>query len=231
MNNLTLLANSKINGGEYNKIKIFGETVVTGNLLANKMDVFGASRFESECQITCVNVYGAADFNSQVKIDELTVKGSCNFKSETSIKKINVYGASNFCDQVFKFEEVNVYGALNAKVLEADKILVKGALNCSEQLNADLIEFTSTGHGKINEMVGSKIMVKPKTGLFHLKKDQNVIEVELIEGDDIDIENVKAKVVRGNNVKIGNNCEIDLVEYSNDLKVSDNSQIKETNKF
>jgi cytoskeletal protein CcmA (bactofilin family) len=65
-------------------------------------------------------------------------------------------------------------------------------------------------------MGGQTITVKQKTSLMgNLFKPffQNSLEVNIIEGDHIEIENTNAKIVRGNHVKIGPNCHIGLVEY------------------
>lgn len=45
---------------------------------------------------------------------------------------------------------------------------------------------------------------------------QFVLMVELIEGDVIELININVKIVCGNKVKIGLNCQIEIVEYSGD---------------
>ncbi|MCL6576409.1 hypothetical protein [Kyrpidia sp.] len=41
--------------------------------------------------------------------------------------------------------------------------------------------------------------------------------METIEGDDIYLENTRARVVRGTRVQIGPGCQIGLLEYSEDF--------------
>jgi hypothetical protein len=53
---------------------------------------------------------------------------------------------------------------------------------------------------------------------------------DTIEGDDIYLEYVKAKVVRGNNIEIGPDCEIDLIEYKNTLKQHESSRVGNSRK-
>ena len=50
---------------------------------------------------------------------------------------------------------------------------------------------------------------------------------DTIEGDDIYVEYTTAKTVRGNNVRIGDGCDIGLVEYKNSFELDKGSQIKE----
>lgn len=52
-----------------------------------------------------------------------------------------------------------------------------------------------------------------------------------MEGDQIDIENTKAMIVRGNNVKIGANCNIGLVEYTDELSIDPKAIVGESRKI
>lgn len=53
------------------------------------------------------------------------------------------------------------------------------------------------------------------------------LEVETIEGEDIDLESTKAELVRGRNVVIGAGCEIERVEYSGTLTVDKAAKVGE----
>ena len=53
------------------------------------------------------------------------------------------------------------------------------------------------------------------------------LEAELLEGDNIDIDYAHIKTVRGNNVTVGPNCEIELIEYTGVLTVDKSANVKE----
>jgi hypothetical protein len=53
----------------------------------------------------------------------------------------------------------------------------------------------------------------------------------VIEGDDVYQEDTKAKVVRGNNVMIGQGYEIKLVEYKNHFAGGKGGKVKENKKI
>ena len=57
------------------------------------------------------------------------------------------------------------------------------------------------------------------------------LEAELIEGDEIYLENTRADVVRGKQIEIGPHCKIGLIEYSESLKVHDNSDVGQQTKI
>ena len=51
------------------------------------------------------------------------------------------------------------------------------------------------------------------------------LNAEIIEGDEIYLENTKAKVVRGNRVTIGPGCDIDFVEYQNHFQCEKGTKV------
>ncbi|HIC96284.1 TPA: hypothetical protein EYP12_06635 [Candidatus Bipolaricaulota bacterium] len=53
------------------------------------------------------------------------------------------------------------------------------------------------------------------------------LEAELIEGDEISLEWTRARTVRGKKIEIGEGCEIERVEYSEELRVSPGAEVKE----
>ncbi len=229
MNNLNLFATAKLNGGTYNNIRIFGSTEVNGDLSADKLSIYGSAKFISECNIIEIDIFGSSKFEALVKVRDLRVKGACSFNNDVNVENLTVHGAVNFNKKVFRAKKITIYGAVNVNVLESDIIIVKGALNCDEQLNADNIEISSSSKSVIKEMVGSKIVVKPEKKIFGKAKGK--IETDTIEGDEIELENVVAKIVRGKNIKIGPNCKIDKVEYNETLTVSNNAVIGEKEKI
>ena len=52
-----------------------------------------------------------------------------------------------------------------------------------------------------------------------------MLETTVIEGDLISLENTKADVVRGNDITIGDGCEIGTVEYTGKVTYSENAKI------
>ena len=52
-------------------------------------------------------------------------------------------------------------------------------------------------------------------------------KTESVEGDDIYLEYTTAKVVRGNTVRLGAGCKIDLVEYKTSLEKASDCIVKE----
>ncbi|MGA8943178.1 MAG: hypothetical protein WB502_10735, partial [Thermoactinomyces sp.] len=53
------------------------------------------------------------------------------------------------------------------------------------------------------------------------------LSADVIEGDEIELEYTRAKVVRGKNVKIGPGCKVDLVEYQDSYDADSDAEVKE----
>ena len=229
MNNINVFAASSITGGVYNKIRVFGAADINGDVTAESLSVYGAADFNGNCDIKDMSIKGACDFKGYVKAVNLDVKGACDFNGDVHIEFLKIYGAVSFKQKVSRATDIKIYGVVEVETLEADTIMVKGVLECKEQLNADFIEINSNSESEIKEIVGSKIIIQPDKKMF--KKLGKPVVVDLVEGDEIELENVKAKVVRGNTVKIGKYCEIERVEYNDTLVVSNKSDVKESEKI
>ncbi len=115
-----------------------------------------------------------------------------------------------------KGEEIKAKGRLTVgEDCEAEMFKSECQFTIGGLLNADQVDVKIFGECRAQEIGGQTITVKQKTSLFGtIFKPffQNILEADLIEGDHIDIENTK--IVRGNHVKIGPNCTIGLVEYT-----------------
>jgi cytoskeletal protein CcmA (bactofilin family) len=98
-------------------------------------------------------------------------------------------------------------------------------------LNADHIDIRMFGECKAKEIGGQTITVKYKSSVIGnilkpLFKPQ--LETDLIEGDIIELENTLAKIVRGNQVRIGPNCQIGLVEYTGEYSMDKKAVVAES---
>lgn len=231
MEDLNVFSKKVIGGGEYNHLNLYGSCKVTGDIKAESADVFGSARFEKSAEIKKISVKGACKFLGPVKTENMSLYGSTKFEDEVSVKELTIYGATKFFKKVHRSEKIMVYGAVKVDTLEADYIRIQGAIHCKGELNADKIEINSDSNNNIyiNEMVGEEIICKKKSKLFSFRSSGK-IQVNVIEGDKIYLENVEAKVVRGKHVKIGPDCVIDHVEYQ-ELEVSSKSAIKSQEKI
>ncbi|QVK17388.1 hypothetical protein KHQ81_11080 [Mycoplasmatota bacterium] len=229
MNNINVFASSTISGGNYDNIRIFGSAEINGDVVVTNMDVYGSTVFNGTSEIINLKVFGSCHFKSYTCVKEMDIKGSCTFKSDVKVDILKVYGSVDFKENISRAKEVSIYGDVDTKILEADKISIKGYINCTEQLNGETIEVSTNSGSKIKEIVGSDIHIRPDKKSFSRKIKS--IHVDIIEGDNIYLEYVTANIVRGNNIKIGPHCKITSIEYKDSLEASDKSQVEKSNQL
>ncbi len=229
-NNLNIFGEMSISSGTYDKVRIFGSADVLGDVKAESIKVFGSADFKGKCFIDKLTTFGACDFKEYAEIKELNIKGSCIFKDDVKAEYLKIYGSVNFNKKVFRCVEIKIYGEATTETLEADAVYIHGYVNCTEQINGDYIQIETKHGSRIKEMVGTTIVVKPHYKLFSINNNKQVF-VDMIEGDDIYLENVTAKEVRGNKIKIGPRCHIDFIEYHESCEMEDKNAVKKIEKY
>jgi cytoskeletal protein CcmA (bactofilin family) len=241
-NNRDLKINGILNlpGGTFNNVRINGHLTLTNDLTCNDIVVNGMLNVEGKTKALKGKVNGSADFNSDVEFDSLTVMGKSLVTGDSRIKDLKIEGQMRIAKNLTA-EEVNVFGILNINEnCNTEVFRTKGSFTVDGMLNAGIIDMQIHGRSTANEIGGEKISVtKGRKNYFNqiIKSifssfnffDSRLI-ANVIEGDEIYLEHTKAKIVRGDSVEIGPNCEIDLVEFKNKFTKSENSVVKENKK-
>ncbi len=105
----------------------------------------------------------------------------------------------------------------------------EGQFTIGGLLSADEININIHGTCRAKEIGGQTIKVRHRSGTFS-RLFKTVfglqLEAELLEGDNIDIDYAHIRTVRGNNVTVGANCEIELIEYTGVLTVDKKCKCK-----
>lgn len=173
-------------------------------------------RMKHEVKIVCVDYsevstsnYNIASFTESVRTGTLLVDGVVNFSSPK---------------------------------LEADDIKIKGVVKADGEISAENIY--SEGCLKAREIYGERIEIKCATdkgrvynghkvninfslfGQHHEINSENISSVDNIEGTTVILESVRAKSVSGNNVTIGDDCDIDTVYSTGELTISPRAVVR-----
>lgn len=232
-----------ISSGEYENIAISGSGKLSGFVRCESFRTSGSSHGE---EIECKNdfkVSGSSSFSQKVKAGSISVSGSFSCGGDiTADEKISCSGGTK-CEGNLKCGELHVSGGLTAKGdVEAEKVAVSGRINCGGLLNAEEITIKYNCGMEIGSIGGSKIVIVPDQKgkckvrlplLSSLVKGagDNVYIKNDIEGDIIALEGVTAQRVSGRVVAIGEGCEIDLVQYSEELEVEPNAKVGKSEKI
>ncbi|MDR0499810.1 MAG: hypothetical protein LBG97_00990 [Coriobacteriales bacterium] len=188
-------------GGEFEDLRISGVTTCEGDIVAKRMDIDGVATFKGNVLCT--------DFDC----DGVTTVEGC-VKATTA--------------------DIDGVTTINGDKLEADRIRCDGVISVNGQVSADVI--TAAGFINAKEIVGDSITIHSFRKSFVFKlwlKFKEAIgsddfsKVELIEATTVDLRGVRAKIVSGENVKIGPGCVIGRVDCTNELEIDPDAEVKE----
>jgi cytoskeletal protein CcmA (bactofilin family) len=221
------------NGGQFRVVKINGSGTVNSDLECNELECNGSGTINGNVIAKETKVSGHAKFKGNIESQKLTIDGTAKIDKDVSVEKLTVSGKATVGGRV-KCEEIKIQGTFTvhedceAEIFKAESMFTIGGL-----LNADQIDIKMFGECKAKEIGGQNITVKYKgSGIGNLLKSlfKPQLETDLIEGDIIEIENTIAKIVRGNQVRIGPNCQIGLVEYTGEVSMDKKAVVAESRK-
>ena len=222
------------NGGQFRLVILNGSGTVNSDIECNELECNGSGTLKGNVCANDTKVSGNARFHGDIEGEKFKVDGTVKVGGNLSVKSLNISGKANVEGRV-KAEVVNLHGILTVgKDCEAEIFKGKYRFTIGGLLNAEQIDVEVYGECKATEIGGQTISVKPHKGSFigSLLKPffKNQLETDLIEGDKIVLENTVAKVVRGRQVTIGPNCQIGVVEYTDEYLQDKNSIVGDIQK-
>jgi len=209
-------------GGQFRDVVIRGSGQIIGDVECNKYEVFGTG--EQKGDLTAENVM---------------VKGQFKFDGEVNTPELKVYGESNFHGDIFS-DNVTIQGSLKTKGdINAEICKIEGGFEIDGLLNVEIFELSIHWPCSVSEIGGTNIKIKNngKFSFLGLKNmisphsNRSLLEVDTIEADDIYLENTHAKIVRGKNITLGPDCQIDRVEYQDSFVGHEKSNVESTEKL
>ena len=222
------------NGGEFDRVVINGKGTVNGQVNCTLLECNGSGAITGDVKSEKVKISGNGKISGNVVSQNIIIEGGASILGGAKTSKMNIQGKATIGGYV-KGEELRVQGSVAiGGDCEVEVFQLEGQFSIGGLLSAEEIDIETFGACKAHEIGGKSIRVKQKSSvlLSLLKTIKSVtLETELIEGDDIELENTKAKIVRGTHIVVGENCEIDLVEYKETFRVDKNGRVKESVKI
>ena len=87
-------------------------------------------------------------------------------------------------------------------------------------LNAERLKIYLCEDSSAAEVGGGRITIAQE-------KKRGRLKAQSIEGEELDLEAVEARVVRGNIVRIGAGCRIGLAEYTQDIEIESGAVVEQ----
>ena len=240
---MRISGSGRIVAGEYDNIRISGSGHCSGLVRCASFHASGSAGGEAlECKNE-LNVSGSCGFDKDILCGNLGVSGAFSCGGNTTAReKFRCSGGAKVAGNI-KCGELHISGSITAGGdIEAETVKVSGKINCSGLLNAEEINICSSGNMEIGTIGGSKVVIYPErrercierlpllSSLIHFSGGAVRIK-NAIEADTIALENVKTPRVSGRIVAIGENCEIDLVQYSEEIEISPKAKVGRTEKI
>jgi len=204
-----------IGGGMYGDVSIAGAGTVLGDIDVQALMIAGTADVQGKVVATKVTVNGNANFGGDVQASDLTVNGTADIRGGVGAGVLKVTGSCSILGSVnaTRIEvrgSTKIGGDVQAEVFDSQGVFSVGGL-----LNAGTVTIRLYGGCDARDIGGERIDVALGTTWAFLPFfGERNLTADSIEGDVVVLENTRAKVVRGGDVRIGSGCEIDLVEYT-----------------
>ena len=229
---------------ECRSFRTSGASSVEGDLLCENFSCSGATAILGKVECTEVmKTSGSLKVEGDAYAGEVHISGAGKFIGDVKAEKlVSVSGSVKAEKNIESGKSVRISGSakINGDVIGED-IYIGGSFIVGGLINGEKIEIV-LGRGssdkKAAALGGSEITVRCKKEdenfgsvlgflekLFVSEEAVPMLETTVIEGDVISLENTKADVVRGNDITIGDGCEIGTVEYTGKVTYSENAKI------
>lgn len=221
-----------MDGGCYNHISVSGGCKVSSDLVCREIKVSGS--FRGHGNVDCsgdINVSGAFSGEKNVKAMNLTGTGTVKVLGNLEAEKIHVPGGLTVEGDI-SAREIKVTGSLKAAGdVEADSFTASGLVNVGGIINADEVNIKlDVSQSAVGSIGGSHVTVTQGSAgglLSTFLKSVGKLVTESIEGDELELHNVEADIVRGDKVTIHSGCNIGRVEYSEYCSIDETSVVGE----
>lgn len=194
---------------ECKELHASGACHISKNLRCTVAHLSGASKVCGNMECETARCSGATEVRGDVTFRELTMSGVSKIRGNASGENVRISGITE------------IGGLLNAENIE---IFIEASVMSEAQV-------------RIKEIGCTNLTVTPRTNGFNSIFDSLFVKkggvyrcalvcCEVIEGDEVKLFGTSAKIVRGRNVKIGEGCEIERVEYSGSIEIADSAVVK-----
>lgn len=197
-----------------------GSCRVAGNLHATTAHISGSCVVEGDCLCQEFHAAGKAEIKGGVKAHEFHVAGKASVGKDVSAKEVSVAGKVAIRGSVLDAEDVSLSGSINVGGWVRTKdFKSKGQFEIGEGLEAEDVEIRLSGTSRVPLIRARDVTVR--------RGDRNgELLVGTIEGKDVSLESTQASLVRGDDVRIGPYCTVNVVE-ADELEVHESSTVKE----
>jgi len=206
------------------EIRITGSGIVTGNPVRTvDFKAAGSGKVQGSLEAEVARVAGSCSFEGDVTVSEFRSAGSSRIAGRLKADEIEASGSLQVEGDILG-DEISSSGSLQVRgKVEVEEFHSSGSVRIDGGLKAEEVSIDLGGTSKIPTIEAEEIRVKATGGFFRVRGE---LTSERIEGEEIELEATTAALVKGDEVRIGPHCRIDVVE-AKDLVVHQSSEVRE----
>ncbi|BCN31376.1 hypothetical protein [Anaeromicropila herbilytica] len=197
MRDISIEGVGSVSGGEYNKISIEGVGSISDDIKAVEIYIEGVFNCNGRIESDFISCEGVATMNEAIRANRIDISGVM------TLKEANLEAKTINCEGVIKS---------NAEI-SADKTVVDGCIKAAEIVGDEVIISHTPGRASrgIRKLFGIS--------------SENLSSIGLIEATTIRINDAKVKIVNGENITIGEYCEVDDIDCTGKLLIHPRAKV------
>lgn len=237
--NIKIFGSGMIESGEYDDIIVYGSSKINGSVRCLNMNISGSVHCGGSIEsLKKIDIAGSATFEETVIANDLEISGSVSLKKNCQIKNTLCTSGSMRSNGNIKAQEMKTSGVtIIDGGIESEKIDISGVFQCQGLVNAEQVKIEVKEGLCVNEIGGGTIHITSEeeklkfTSKLYTKSQKRANTVNSIEGDTIVIEGVQVHKIVGRIVSIGRNCQVGIVQYSEEIEIDDSAVVDKYEKI
>lgn len=240
---MNIAGSGQIAPGEYDTIRVSGSGQLGDAVRCENLYASGAVNGKT---VTCNNelhTSGSCRFSGTVTAGSVAFSGGSHVEGDLVATERIAIAGGNYVGGDIRCKQLQIAGKSEVGGdVEAETAKIRGIIYCAGLINAEEVEIEYKETSEVGSIGGSKILIYKRHGSEKKKKFRlplfsrlvkkvadGVVQVKTsVEGDEIALEGVKTPRVSGRVVAIGAGCEIDLVQYSEQVEISPEATVGKT---
>ncbi|WDH82217.1 hypothetical protein [Paenibacillus urinalis] len=219
-------------GGAYRKIRIMGQGRIDGDASCETFRCTGDASLQGQLSTPSFKLLGNMHIKGGLSGDTAITLGELRIDGTSQVRHMKLIGAMKV-GQNLRGEKLKCSGQLQIQGdCSSEEMRIRGVITAEGAVNAERIQIKLNGPSHVREIGGAQIDVQQASlswfPILRSKRVSKTLTADLIEGDNIRLEHVEAKVVRGRHVTIGPGCRIGLVEYKEKYKEHHSAKVGES---
>jgi len=243
---MNIAGSGQIAPGEYGNIRISGSGQLGDLVRCESLHSAGAVKGGNVVCNKELRTAGSCHFSGTIKAESMNCSGGSHVGGDLEVTESVAIAGGNHVGGNLKCKSLQVSGKSSiGGDVEAETVKARGNICCTGLLNAEEVDIEYEEDMEIGSIGGSKITIYKRHGSEEKKRFRlplfsrivrkvvnGTVRVKTsVEGDEIALEGVVAPRVSGRVVAIGAGCEIELVQYSEQVEVSPEAKVGRTERI